>query len=71
MDEFLRDMVPSLAARRTPDVIDVAMAAVAVAAYKQKTSPRSILDDLWKAMDDERYQHAMRPALDLLVPSAL
>lgn len=71
MDEFLRDMIPELANRRLPEVVDVAMTAICVAAFKQHTSPRTILDHLWKEMDDERYQHAMRPALERLVPSAL
>lgn len=66
-DEFLADLIPNLAGRAPEQILDIAAAAVSMAAYKTNRSPRLILDGMWKRMDDGAYERSMKPIIEAVV----
>ena len=55
----------------TAECVDAVLLAASVAAHKQATTPRDILDRCWKALDDERHRTALEPVLEMLCSPAL
>lgn len=53
------------------ECIDVVLLGASIAAHKQATTPRDILERCWKALDDERHRTAMAPVLEAVCSPAL
>lgn len=64
---FLPRLFDSLKDATPADCMDVVLVAASMAAHKRASTPRCVLDDCWKALDDERYTSAVLPTLEAIL----